>query len=908
MPIYVKFTHERHVRPFVDAFDQAFPNIEWKWVDHPTSDHKRYLSMPFCQAPNIPGVLWEEDLWVCAEHDEEGAPSIPVYLVDGTEQGAASIIQKAFRKFLSRRGGSTAKQEVQVHLDLLNFDQRLSAYLQRNSGDAKVKVVDNFRRQIAALQATLLELKFSPNFVLCHLLAREVHLKLEHLYNCVRDKCRQDPQVHPKMRALLQITDKIQDHYYRRIRAPRETQIIILLQEFHKRLVGSTPPPEHRNFNQKDQIGSSKSLISAAKLLRSKTIPLSRAEFAEQLLRDVVATQHITELSSTVLRPLRTAECLLLFFPSVASAHRAESKTGSDSGSDTESEDEVMIDTSAFPVVLEVTRDPQFSYPTIAKAVDSVAPRHPHEPYSWLVSAEDLPELTDNLKARGLRLQELFFDDTNKYMKIIPSDHARYEENALLLVAKDLRTQLVIDGVATLTDNPWTESESHWQCTVPCSTLDRLQAIGLLPHSDDDDDEGTFRVAPNDDNDPRYKPRPSRKRKATAADADAVKKARVELRDITEEEFVQEWLAVYEETGATPKTPQELRAIFKKYKHTHSTPAREWSAQENRSCAAMLTELGIEAECVELNQMLPEGATMRSNEPVPQANLLVVREFAQQLGIDMDLLLQQLDAKPMDTLKWSRRAPKTNGKQNKLARHNCCITDGEEEGEEIENGVKITHPKNPEIIFTCWKYQAFPELLKFRWRYAAILGPFGYKVYDQFHELNKYYQKSCGIGRHGDIERGSHGSCGMVNCLKVGFHLPLLFSWYKDCKPAGRTGALSPLDATKASFPVVSMEKKKKGQVQWTTSTVAAVVTLGHGDHYQMSAKALGKDWRTKDWACRHCAGASKYTGLPKTFYQAIEQQYGSQHKVAYSLTGSDRVENDSESPELQFATRFDGM
>jgi hypothetical protein len=322
----------------------------------------------------------------------------------------------------------------------------------------------------------------------------------------------------------------------------------------------------------------------------------------------------------------------------------------------------------------------------------------------------------------------------------------------------------------------------------------------------------------------------------------------------------------------------------------------------------MLTELGIEAECVELNQMLPEGATMRSNEPVPQANLLVVREFAQQLGIDMDLLLQQLEAKPMDTLKWSRRAPKTNGKQNKLARHNCCITDGEEEGEEIEDGVKITHPKNPEIIFTCWKYQAFLQLLKFRWRYAAILGPYGYKVYDQFHELNKYYQKSCGIGRHGDIERGSHGSCGMVNCLKVGFHLPLLFSWYKDCKPAGRTEALSPLDPTKASFPVVSMEKKKKGQVQWTTSTVAAVVTLGHGDHYQMSAKAIGKDWRKKDWALRHCAGARKYTGLPKTFYQAIEQKYGSKHNVAYSLTGSDRVENDSESPELQFSTRFDGM
>jgi len=879
MPIYVKFTHERHVRPFVNAFDQAFPNIEWKWVDHPTSDHKRYLSMPFCQAPNIPGVLWEEDLWVCAEHDEEGDSSIPVYLVYGTVQGnfeAACTIQKAFREFRVVR-----MDIVKVHRNLPELPE------------------SHARSRCEAIVARLM--KGHGSVILCYFLAAELELVLMSLKS----------KNYSQLGDLLSSAHRITKHFSKPT-SSHATKILVVLKEFEQRL-HRIPAPDQFLIQQ---INSVPTLIKAAQGLHSAepdSDRTSQGKIVECLTRAINNLKSIKRLPTGVLCPLLAVEKLLTKFPSrsYGSAMERDDETESDSGSETESEDEHMVDTSAFPAVLEVTRDPQFSYPTIAKAVDSVAPRHPHEPYSWLVSAEDLPKIRDGLKARGLRLQELFFDDTNKYMKIIPTDHARYEENALLLVAKDLRCRRIMTELGKLTDSPWTQSESHWQCTVPYSTLDKLQAIGLLPHSDDD--EGTFRVAPNDDNDPRYKPRtsrPSRKRKAghSRKAAKAAKKAKVQLRDITEEEFVQEWLAVYEETGATPKTPQELRAIFKKYKHTHSTPAREWSAQENRACGAMLTELGIEAECVELNQMLPEGATMRSNEPVPQANLLVVREFAQQLGIDMDLLLQQLEAKPMDTLKWSRRAPKTNGKQNKLARHNCCITDGEEEGEEIEDGVKITHPKNPEIIFTCWKYQAFLQLLKFRWRYAAILGPYGYKVYDQFHELNKYYQKSCGIGRHGDIERGSHGSCGMVNCLKVGFHLPLLFSWYKDCKPAGRTEALSPLDPTKASFPVVSMEKKKKGQVQWTTSTVAAVVTLGHGDHYQMSAKAIGKDWRKKDWALRHCAGARKYTGLPKTFYQAIEQKYGSKHNVAYSLTGSDRVENDSESPELQFSTRFDGM
>ena len=409
------------------------------------------------------------------------------------------------------------------------------------------------------------------------------------------------------------------------------------------------------------------------------------------------------------------------------------------------------------------------------------------------------------------------------------------------------------------------------------------------------------------------------KRKNSESDAARVdKKTKNGLRHIAPDEFVFEVSSVLSETGKPSKSIQELMTIFHKYEHVPLAPAREWTADENRHLGKMLQEIGLNGiEVVELNQMLPEGATMRDSSPVEEANVLLTRQFGQQLGIDMDLLYDQLEAKPMDKLKWSRRAKPldkdgnpTHGKQNKLARHNCCITDAEEEGVAIENGVVAPHPKNPDIGFTFYSYDAFLELKKFRWRCAAVFGPFGYKVYDQYHELNKYYDKLRGIGRHGDIERGPvrHPSRGMVNCLKVGFHIPMLFSWYKDAKPAGHSQPFGVSNVSVASFPVVPMEKKKGGVVKWSTSTVAAVFTLGHGDYYQMSAKSIGKDWKKRDWALRHCAGHKKYTGLPQSYYDAVEAHYGSVKPIAYSLTGSDRVENDSETPELQSATRFDGM
>ena len=287
--------------------------------------------------------------------------------------------------------------------------------------------------------------------------------------------------------------------------------------------------------------------------------------------------------------------------------------------------------------------------------------------------------------------------------------------------------------------------------------------------------------------------------------------------------------------------------------------------------------------------------------------MFVWRNCAQQLGIDINRLYGTLEATEFDKLKWSRRAKATtNGLQNKLARHNGCYTDLQEpvnplnkpelkpdEGDVTQDYVRHKHPKNPAIKFTNFGFKG--ELAKFRECFAAVLGPFGYKFKHQFAELNKYYKLDCGIGHHGDVERGHGDEPGSVNCLKVGRAIPLGFVWYYKTKPVGKEEPIASCGS--ASFEPVTKKKK-----HWTKTAVSAVVNLGHGDFYMMSGKAIGKDWKSHDYALRHFAGHRKYTGLSKAYYDSIHKSI---FPSAYSLTFSDCVENDSETPELQFSTQY---
>lgn len=128
----------------------------------------------------------------------------------------------------------------------------------------------------------------------------------------------------------------------------------------------------------------------------------------------------------------------------------------------------------------------------------------------------------------------------------------------------------------------------------------------------------------------------------------------------------------------------------------------------------------------------------------------------------------------------------------------------------------------------------------------------------------------------------------------------MLFSWYKDTKPVGKGSAddVSESSHEDISYPIVLFEKPKWGA---PTKTAAAVIQAGEGAVYMMSGAAIGQNWKQRDLALRHCAGASNYTGLPKEGHYAVAKG-----KEAYSITFSDRVENDSESPELQFPTKWE--
>jgi hypothetical protein len=323
---------------------------------------------------------------------------------------------------------------------------------------------------------------------------------------------------------------------------------------------------------------------------------------------------------------------------------------------------------------------------------------------------------------------------------------------------------------------------------------------------------------------------------------------------------------------------------------------------------------------LELNHLIPEDARMRSGDKVEEANVLIWRRCAQELAVAPTPMLRSLEELAMDTVKWSRKAPKeTGGLQNKRARHNCCFTDLQEPvvdpdpGDVTDTRVRHKHPKNPEIKFANFGFKAVKYLEAFRARLALVLGPFGYKVAGQFAELRKSFAfhydvgpdaitkvRASGIGRHGDVERAHGASPGSVNCLKLGAHLPLLFAWYRNSTVVGRESGPDPaeINPKRRSYPLVPHSNTSE-------AVASAVVALGHGDFYSMSEKAIGFDWKKKDWALRHCAGGRNYTKLPKAYYENLLAAYGGKWGVAYSLTFSDCVENDSESPELQFRTPF---
>lgn len=183
-----------------------------------------------------------------------------------------------------------------------------------------------------------------------------------------------------------------------------------------------------------------------------------------------------------------------------------------------------------------------------------------------------------------------------------------------------------------------------------------------------------------------------------------------------------------------------------------------------------------------------------TREGTPEAQVLIIRN-----AIDADFLFAE-----MKSLDWDTKALMYGAVRNKHARHNLCFSDISQDPDYESGKGRI------------YSFNSVPELQKTR----EIITNLHPKFVNLQAEGNYYYDKTCGIGYHGDAERK------IVVGVRLGDPFPLCYRWYCN-------------------------------GVQ-TSETIQ--INLQHGDIYIMSEKAVGNDWkRKKVHTLRHAAGAQKY-------------------------------------------------
>jgi len=144
---------------------------------------------------------------------------------------------------------------------------------------------------------------------------------------------------------------------------------------------------------------------------------------------------------------------------------------------------------------------------------------------------------------------------------------------------------------------------------------------------------------------------------------------------------------------------------------------------------------------------------------------------------------------------------------NKIARHNLCFADDDQEPDYTDGKGRIVSWGRVRRI------SKIREVIS-EWTDDVLLNG----------EANYYYDISkCGIGFHGDGERKK------VFAIRMGETLPLYFQWFQQSLPVG------------PHFEIV----------------------LNDGDMYIMSEKAVGFDWLKKiKPTLRHATGCQKYTQI----------------------------------------------
>lgn len=160
-------------------------------------------------------------------------------------------------------------------------------------------------------------------------------------------------------------------------------------------------------------------------------------------------------------------------------------------------------------------------------------------------------------------------------------------------------------------------------------------------------------------------------------------------------------------------------------------------------------------------------------------------------------------------LEWDCKARMYGRIVQKIARHNLCFADYEQQPSYEEGKGRII------------SYSSVPCLDLLR----KNIGNINEKAKNLFAEGNLYYDaRNCGIGYHGDAERK------IVIAIRLGTSLPLHYQWYHESMPVGEKIEL----------------------------------VLNSGDLYIMSEKATGFDWKKKKIpTLRHAAGCPKYTNVP---------------------------------------------
>jgi hypothetical protein len=224
----------------------------------------------------------------------------------------------------------------------------------------------------------------------------------------------------------------------------------------------------------------------------------------------------------------------------------------------------------------------------------------------------------------------------------------------------------------------------------------------------------------------------------------------------------------------------------------------------------------LDCKCIlkRLNDALEDDSDSDSDVETDEAYFLIIRN-----GIDA--LINETKFKDKTStdvfkehvyLPWDTKYFDTRRKKilNKHARYNLCYDDESIEADyQNKQGTVIAYDDVPITKAIRGKFEKY----------------FGKKAKELETESNYYYDKTCGIGWHGDGERKK------VIAMRLGASNKLYFQWFHKSKPIGEI----------MSF------------------------VINGGDMYVMSELATGYNWKKKNIkTLRHSTGSDKYTKIKK--------------------------------------------